>query len=121
MPHSSCSAQIVGEPILAAAGFQPALAGHEGSCSREKAAWKGGCRQDCLPHDKCRTLPAHKLCGIELKACPTNGAGAPGPNLFGLTSAQIHQEGGQGNPSLSLSMLQVEALRGSVGAQPPVG
>jgi hypothetical protein len=30
MPHSFCSARIVGQPILAAAGFQPALAGHEG-------------------------------------------------------------------------------------------
>jgi hypothetical protein len=45
------SAQIVGQPILAAAGFQPAFSGAKTRASPERAAWKGGCRQDCLPHD----------------------------------------------------------------------
>ena len=62
----------VGQPILAAAGFQPAGGSLEtppgaaiawkgvlrGDCRRTgrliraaaRAAWKGGCRQDCLPH-----------------------------------------------------------------------
>jgi hypothetical protein len=39
--------QIVGQPILAAAGFKPALA--EKFISRESRL-KGGRRQDCLPH-----------------------------------------------------------------------
>jgi hypothetical protein len=40
----------VGQPILAAAGFQPALAGIEDSRMSRKSRLKGGCRQDCLPH-----------------------------------------------------------------------
>src|SRR5260370_34450136 len=40
-----------GHPIVAAAGFQPAL--HQRNDSRliRKCRLKGGCRQDCLPHD----------------------------------------------------------------------
>jgi hypothetical protein len=34
----------VGQPILAAAGFQPALSGHERLPTARKAAWKGGCK-----------------------------------------------------------------------------
>jgi hypothetical protein len=57
---------IVGRPILAAAGFQPALAvceesrragsedsrraGSEDSRRVRTSRLKGGCRQDCLPH-----------------------------------------------------------------------
>jgi len=41
---------IVGQPILAAAGFQPALAASEDSCMARKSRLKGGCRQDCPPH-----------------------------------------------------------------------
>jgi len=37
----------LGQPILAAAGFQPALGPDNKVLG---AAWKGGCRQDCLPH-----------------------------------------------------------------------
>ena len=44
------SAQIVGRPILAAAGFQPALAWCEDSRIARNSRLKGGCRQDCLPH-----------------------------------------------------------------------
>src|ERR1022692_3845834 len=40
----------VGQPILAAAGFQPALAGIEDSRMPRKSRLKGGCRQNCLPH-----------------------------------------------------------------------
>jgi hypothetical protein len=40
----------VRQPILAAAGFQPALAGIEDSRMSRKSRLKGGCRQDCLPH-----------------------------------------------------------------------
>src|ERR1035437_7205337 len=44
-----------------------------------------------------------------------------GRRLFGLTASQIHREGSERNPFLSLAMLQVEALGGAVGAHPPVG
>src|ERR1035438_8231711 len=62
-----------------------------------------------------------------MRAGPERGSisgvrqGLPHRCLFGLTDAQIHREGGQGCPFLSLAMLQVEALRGAVGARPPVG
>src|ERR1039458_1014452 len=55
-------AQIVGQPILAAAGFQPAFA-PEGSLTSPKSRLKGGSGQDCPPHNKCRTSPAGKVCG----------------------------------------------------------
>jgi hypothetical protein len=41
---------IVGQPILAAAGFQPARDRIEDSRVLRKSRLKGGCRQDCLPH-----------------------------------------------------------------------
>ena len=41
--------------------------------------------------------------------------------LLRLARSQIHGERSQGNPSLSLAMLQVETFAGSVGAQSPVG
>jgi hypothetical protein len=41
---------FVGQPILAAAGFQAALAVREDSRTFGKSCLKGGCRQDCLPH-----------------------------------------------------------------------
>src|SRR5450756_1541985 len=41
---------LVGQPILAAAGFQPALAVCRDSRSARKSRLKGGCRQNCLPH-----------------------------------------------------------------------
>jgi hypothetical protein len=44
------SRPIVGRPILAAAGFQPALFVREDSHIARKSRLKGGCRQDCLPH-----------------------------------------------------------------------
>jgi hypothetical protein len=46
----------VGQPILAAAGFQPALAGCKGSLSARISRLKGGCGQNCPPHDLCRIL-----------------------------------------------------------------
>jgi hypothetical protein len=49
-------AQIVGQPIVAAAGFQPAFAKCEGSQIERKSRLKGGCGQDCPPHNKCRML-----------------------------------------------------------------
>jgi PAS domain S-box-containing protein len=39
----------VGQPILAAAGFQPALADCEDSRTARKSRLKGGCGQDCPP------------------------------------------------------------------------
>src|ERR1035437_8591623 len=51
-------------------------------------------------------------------------AKAPAPprrRLFGLTASQIHREGSERGPFLSLAMLQVEALSGAVGAHPPIG
>jgi hypothetical protein len=41
---------IVGRPILAAAGFQPARAACEALRTLRTSRLKGGCRQDCLPH-----------------------------------------------------------------------
>jgi hypothetical protein len=40
-------ALIVGQPILAAAGFQPAFAEHEGSLVARKSRLKGGRGHDC--------------------------------------------------------------------------
>jgi hypothetical protein len=42
--------RIVGRPILAAAGFQPAFFVREDPRITRKSRLKGGCRQDCLPH-----------------------------------------------------------------------
>jgi hypothetical protein len=56
-PEAANSAQIVGQPILAAAGFQPAFAEHEGSLTVRKSRLKAGYRQDCPPHYKCRISP----------------------------------------------------------------
>ena len=44
---------FVGQPILAAAGFQPAFPACEGSRTPGESRLKGGCRQDCLPHEVC--------------------------------------------------------------------
>jgi hypothetical protein len=46
-------ATIVGQPIMAAAGFQPAFADRERWLMAGKSRLKGGCRQDCLPHNQC--------------------------------------------------------------------
>jgi hypothetical protein len=46
-------ANIVGQPIMAAAGFQPAFADRECWLMAGKSRLKGGCRQDCLPHNQC--------------------------------------------------------------------
>src|ERR1017187_169368 len=43
----------VGQPILAAAGFQPALAEYQGSPTAQESRLKGGCRQECPPHNAC--------------------------------------------------------------------
>jgi hypothetical protein len=40
---------LVRQPILVAAGFQPALGACENSGIARKSRLKGGCRQDCLP------------------------------------------------------------------------
>src|ERR1700735_1437105 len=42
---------LVGQPTLPAAGFQRALDGCEDSRIARKSRLKGGCRQDCLPHN----------------------------------------------------------------------
>jgi hypothetical protein len=68
MPHTflileTYPAQIVGQPILAAAGFQPAF--REGSLMSRKSRLKGGCGQDCPPQNKCRTSPTGKVRGIK--------------------------------------------------------
>jgi hypothetical protein len=59
LQHSQTSAACddsVGQPILAAAGFQPAPEGIGGSHMPRKSRLKGGCRQDCLPHRERRVL-----------------------------------------------------------------
>ncbi len=48
--------QIVGQPILAAAGFLRVQILSDSPESR----LKGGCRQDCLPHNQCR-IPIQTL------------------------------------------------------------
>ena len=53
----------MGQPILAAAGFQPALTGSEGSRMARESRLKGGCRQDCLPHNGLSCL----LCQVSLQ------------------------------------------------------
>src|ERR1039457_278382 len=40
----------VGQPVLTAAGFQPALWSIEDFRMPRQSRLKGGCRQDCLPH-----------------------------------------------------------------------
>jgi hypothetical protein len=44
----------VGQPILAAAGFQPALTSRKTCAATRKGRLKGGRRQNCLPHYQCR-------------------------------------------------------------------
>jgi hypothetical protein len=51
LDRSDHSAQIVGQPILAAAGFQPAIPGYEDSRIARKSRLKGGCGQNCPPHN----------------------------------------------------------------------
>jgi hypothetical protein len=73
MPHTfdpgDHPAQIVGQPILAAAGFSAGLCPREGSLTSRRSRLKGGCGQDCPPHNKCRTSPTGKVCGIRLSVC----------------------------------------------------
>jgi hypothetical protein len=35
----------------------------EGSLTSRKSRLKGGCGQDCPPHNKCRASPTGKVCG----------------------------------------------------------
>jgi hypothetical protein len=48
--YASESAKFVGQPILAAAGFQPALEGSEAARMTREGRLKGGCGQNCPPH-----------------------------------------------------------------------
>src|SRR5665647_3746081 len=57
-------------------------------------------------------------CLIPVSEVPRHGGAR---SLFGLTASQIHREGGERGPFLSLAMLKLEALGGAVGAHPPVG
>jgi hypothetical protein len=54
MPHTFPNignpAEVVGQPILAAAGFQPAFAG-SGTRTGFESRLKGGCGQNCPPHN----------------------------------------------------------------------
>src|ERR1035438_1670873 len=53
--------------------LQPAFSrplSREGSLTSRKSRLKGGCGQDCPPHDKCRTSPTEKVCGIRRKRPP---------------------------------------------------
>ena len=67
---------VKGQPIVAAAGFEPALSGHEHSSTARKAAWKGvpggDPGQDCPPHDKCRIPAVGKVRGIGQDWLPHN-------------------------------------------------
>ena len=44
------SARLVGQPILAAAGFQPAPEGCEEARMVRESRLKGGCGQNCPPY-----------------------------------------------------------------------
>src|ERR1022692_4148485 len=52
--------------------LQPAFSrplSREGSLTSRKSRLKSGCGQDCPPHDKCRTSPTEKVCGIRMVSC----------------------------------------------------
>ena len=53
---------LVGQPILAAAGFEPAPVECDDSRLGGRSRLKGGCRQDCLPHVFALLLLALPLC-----------------------------------------------------------
>ena len=71
----SSNAEIVGQPILAGAGFQPALAEQVGLRISPKGRLKGGCGQDCPPHDLLRLLK-RKQSKRRWDTCPTRHPGA---------------------------------------------
>jgi hypothetical protein len=60
LAESKLSAQMVGQPTLAAAGFQPASGGHEDSPISQRSRLKGVPRedsgQDCPPHNLCENF-----------------------------------------------------------------
>src|SRR5882672_5928893 len=49
--------------------LQPAFSRLFRSTRRSKSRLKGGCGQDCPPHNKCRIPDVGKLCGITLDTC----------------------------------------------------
>ena len=71
---------LVGQPILAAAGFQPAPADCEDSRPGRKSRLKGGCRQDCLPHVQQLLLIAFLLLASPL--CTAQSGTEQGINAF---------------------------------------
>src|ERR1017187_2670196 len=61
----------VGQPILAAAGFQPAFSSIEDFRMPRISRLKGGCRQDCLLHKHYTNAPAVSPGrGISSTRCP---------------------------------------------------
>src|ERR1035441_5906711 len=55
---------------------------HEGALAYRKSRLKGGCGQDCPPHNKCRTSPMVKVCGIRLSVCRRHIARAANVKLL---------------------------------------
>src|ERR1019366_3965500 len=71
---------LVGQPILAAAGFEPAPANCEDSRPGRKSRLKGGCRQDCLPHVQQLLLFAFLVLALPL--CAGQSGTEQGINAF---------------------------------------
>src|ERR1017187_2410968 len=58
------------QPILAAAGSQPAMAECEDSHAPRKAVSEGGCGQDCPPHDRWQWVSCNTA---HLQSCSNDG------------------------------------------------
>jgi hypothetical protein len=56
--------RFVGQPILAAAGFQPAHLGKAGSAEISLSRPKGGCSHDWLPHILKHVEQIIAFCGL---------------------------------------------------------
>ena len=81
-----------GQPILAAAGFQPAFTGAATCASARKSRPKGGCGQDCLmPHSFPDTGNAAEFVGQTPLVC----AGRPRPAAGATISAPCKARAGR--------------------------
>jgi RND family efflux transporter MFP subunit len=102
---------FVGQPILAAAGFQPASSTPDESLRLRSASsamdsqcrfesrLNGGCRQDCLPHSASKLSPRHKRTATSTigRAAPQVRAGRPRPARSSKNHALCHpRKAGQG-------------------------
>jgi hypothetical protein len=63
------AANFVGQPILAAAGFQPALEDCEEARMARESRLKGGCGQNCPPHIWGRMLYWKNFAALGAFAC----------------------------------------------------